>query len=134
MLKGIFFDNVENRKEAKIITYTFTKIKTLTMAEYRISGIWKDANGVITHYAFHTVTTNGFTRATKKSKTQAIALLEADGNNAITWTWDYSSAFWKNGEKVQVINGNNGKYLRSSPDNRLTDNLAHLIDFDWIAP
>ena len=54
------------------------------MAEYRISGIWKDTNGVITDYAFHSVTTNGVTRTTKKSKAQAIALLEANGNSATT--------------------------------------------------
>ena len=39
-----------------------------------------------------------------------------------------------NGEKVEVVNGSNGKYLRTNPDNTKTDNLAHLIDFDWIAP
>ena len=104
------------------------------MAEYRISGIWKDTNSVITHYAFHTVTASGATRATKESKVQAIALLEANGNSATTWLWNYSSSGWKIGETVQVINGSNGKYLRSNPDNRLTDNLGHLFDFDWVAP
>lgn len=39
------------------------------MAEYKISSIWKDANSVITHYAFHTVTANGATRTTKKGWT-----------------------------------------------------------------
>ncbi len=24
------------------------------MAQIRISGVWKDGNGIITHYAFHT--------------------------------------------------------------------------------
>jgi hypothetical protein len=104
------------------------------MANYRISGIWKDANSIITHYAFHTVTDTGTTRATKKTKAQAVALLEINSNSAVTWIWNYSSAVWKIGETVQVINGNNGKYLRSSPDNKFTDNLAHLINFDWIAP
>lgn len=104
------------------------------MVNYRISGIWMDANSIITHYAFHTVTDTGITRAAKKTKAQAVALLEENGNSAVTWIWNYSSAAWNIGEAVQVINGNNGKYLRSSPDNRLTDNLAHLIDFDWISP
>lgn len=104
------------------------------MAKYKISGIWKDANNIITDYAFHTENETTFSRATKKSKTQAIALLEVDGNSAVTWMWDYSTAKWKDGETVQVIKGSNGKYLRSNPDNKLTDNLEHLIDFDWIAP
>jgi hypothetical protein len=104
------------------------------MAKYRISGVWKDARSVITHYAFHTVTDEGTTSATKKTKTEVIALLEVNGNSAVTWLWNYSSSAWKIGETVQVINGSTGKYLRSNPDSKLTDNLAHLIDFDWIAP
>jgi len=104
------------------------------MAKYKISGFWKDANNVITDYAFHTEGETTISRAIKKSKAQAIALLEINGNSAVTWLWDYSNAKWKVGETVQVINGSNGKYLRSNPDNKLTDNLEHLIDFDWIAP
>lgn len=104
------------------------------MAEYHISGIWKDPNNVITHYAFHTVNGGSASRAEKKSKAQAIALLETYGNSATTWVWSYTLARWMVGETVQVINGANGKYLRSNPDNKLTDNLGHLIDFDWIAP
>ena len=104
------------------------------MAKYRISGVWKDNNKVITHYAFHTVNEKTISRASKKSKSDAIKLLETNGNSAVTWLWNYSIAYWKIGENVEVINGSNGKYLRSDPDNTKTDNLANLIDFDWIAP
>ncbi|MGN6195359.1 MAG: DUF3892 domain-containing protein [Ginsengibacter sp.] len=104
------------------------------MALYRISGVWKNANNVITYYAFHTVGENSVSRAIKKSKAQAIALLETSGNTATTWEWNYNQAKWNVGENVEVVNGLNGKYLRSDPDNKLTDNLGHLLDFDWIAP
>lgn len=104
------------------------------MAEYRISGVWKDSNDIITHYAFHTVGENSTTRASKKSKAEAIRLLESYGNSAKTWVWHYSSSGWNVGENVEVVNGQNGKYLRSNPNDTRTDNLAHLIDFDWIAP
>lgn len=104
------------------------------MAEYRISGVWKNSSNVITHYAFHTVGGKSTTRASKKSKVDAVKLLEMNGNSAITWVWNYSTAGWEIGENVEVVNGSNGKYLRSNPDNTKTDNLAHLIDFDWIAP
>ena len=104
------------------------------MAKYRISGVWKDSNNVITDYAFHTVSETGTTRATKKSKADAIRLLESYGNSATTWVWNYLQAGWNVGENVEVVNGSNGKYLRSNPDKTKTDNLAHLIDFDWIAP
>lgn len=102
------------------------------MPEYRISGVWKDAEGVITHYAFHTKTEKGYTRATKMSKTQALALVEPNGNIVLTWIWNYSKSFWINGENVSIVNSTNGKYLRSNPDNKVTDNLGHLINYDWI--
>ena len=102
------------------------------MAQYRISGVWKDSNNVITHFAFHIKTDNGYTRATKKTKTQAISLLEALGNSAKTWLWSYKTCFWADGENIEVVNGTNGKYIRSDPNNRLTDNLGHLIDYDWL--
>jgi hypothetical protein len=104
------------------------------MAEYRISGVWKDSNNVITDYAFHTVREKGISRAIKKSKAQAIALLENSTNSAVTWIWNYKKSFWEIGENVTVVNGSEGKYLRSNPDNKLTDNLAHLVNFDWIKP
>jgi len=104
------------------------------MASYKISGVWKDSNNVITHYALHTVGEKSISRAAKKTKAQAIELLETKGNSAITWVWSYLNCKFDNGETVQVINGSNGKYLRSNADNKLTDNLDHLIDFDWIAP
>lgn len=104
------------------------------MALFRISGVWKDTDNVITNYAFHTVQENGISRATKKSKAEAVALLQIQGNAATTWMWNYAKAAWNVGENVQVVNSMNGKYLRSNPDNKLTDNLEHLIDFDWIAP
>ncbi|KOS07229.1 hypothetical protein AM493_15185 [Flavobacterium akiainvivens] len=106
------------------------------MAEYRISGVWKDTNNTIIAYAFHTVNDTGASasRAVKKTKAQAIALLEQAGNSATTWVWSYNKCIWIIGETVTVVNGSNGKYLRSNPDNKLTDNLGHLIDYDWIAP
>ena len=104
------------------------------MTTHRISGVWKNDNEVITHYALHTVSENSVSRANKKSKAEAISLLEMPGNTATTWVWNYNNARWNVGENVQVVNGINGKYLRSNPDNKLTDNLGHLIDFDWIAP
>lgn len=104
------------------------------MATYRISGVWKNANDVITHYAFHKKSENSTSRATKTTKPEAIRLLEESGNNFKTWVWNYNTCNWSDGEKVEVVNRNNGKYLRSNPDDAKTNNLAHLIDFDWIAP
>lgn len=103
------------------------------MAVYRISGIWKSDNNVITHYAVHKEYETTMSRAEKTSKAEATALLETRGNRASTIIWNYGKAMWSIGENVEVVNGRNGKYLRSNPDNQLTDNLQHLIDFDWIS-
>jgi hypothetical protein len=103
------------------------------MADYKISGVWKDNDGIITHYAFHTKTKNGHTLATKKTKSQAVSLVEDKENTTITWIWNYLHCIWAEGETVHVVDGANGKYLRSNPDNKLTDNLDNLIDFDWIS-
>jgi hypothetical protein len=102
------------------------------MATFRISGIWKNSNNVITHYAFHTVGENSISRANKVTKIEAIKLLEIQGNSATTWIWNYKQSFWTVGENVEVVNGPNGKYLRSNSNDKTTDNLGHLIDFDWI--
>jgi hypothetical protein len=56
------------------------------MATFRISGVWKDTNKVITHYAFHEVIAIGrVKRSTKTTKAKAISLLEQAGNTATTW-------------------------------------------------
>lgn len=102
------------------------------MAEYRISGVWKDVSNVITHYAFHKVNSDSTSRAKKTSKVEAIKLLETAGNSAVTWVWNYSFARFVVGESVNVVHGSNGKYLRSNPDSTVSDNLGHLIDYDWI--
>lgn len=102
------------------------------MGTYRISGVW-NATGVITDYAIHQITDGSAGRAIKYSKAQAIALVENNQNTVTTYIWNYNTAKWNIGEKVHVVNVSTGKYLRSNPDNKLTDNLAHLIDYDWIS-
>jgi hypothetical protein len=106
------------------------------MAEYRISGVWKDSDGTITHYALHTrnAERNTLTRAAKTTKADAIALLEIKGSSAKTWLWDYVNCNWKVGETVEVVGNGANKYLRTKPDSRLTDNLGHLIDYKFILP
>jgi hypothetical protein len=43
------------------------------MANFRISGIWKNSDNVITHYAFHTVQENSISRASKTTKAAAVS-------------------------------------------------------------
>lgn len=102
------------------------------MANYKISGVWKDLNGEITHYAFHLIGNESIGRGVKTSKAKAIEILENTSNSAITWVWKYTLSCFVDGETVTVVNGSTGKYLRSNRDNTTTDNLAHLVDYDWL--
>lgn len=101
------------------------------MAEYKISGIWKTGNA-ITHYAMHKVNEDSISRAKKISKKDAIELLENPKNTAITWIWNYKRNFWDDGQIVEVVDAAE-KYLKTNPDSKETNNLAHLIDYDWIS-
>jgi len=100
------------------------------MAKFKISGVWKNTDGVITHYAVHRVETNSTSRGTKTTKAAAVQLLSIAGNTAVTWLWDYSRAGWKDGAAIEVVNG---QFLRTVHDGTVRDNLAHLIDYDWLS-
>jgi Protein of unknown function (DUF3892) len=97
------------------------------MAEYRISGVWKEEDGDITDYAFHAFNpqTGRFSLPTKKSKAEAIALLDA-GHSAKTIVWNYTYATWYKGEDVYVAGSGANRYLKSKPDDKISDNLGHL--------
>jgi hypothetical protein len=98
------------------------------MANYYITGVWKD-NDTITHYAVHPIDADGnFTRkSTKTSKAEAIKLVEATGNKVTTLTWNYAGANWHIGQPVSVVGSGTDKYLKSAPDDKVSDNLGHLI-------
>lgn len=104
-----------------------------TIPKYRIAGVWKDDDGVITHYAVHTVSTGSVSKGVKTSKAAAIGLLEAVGSIAEVRIWNYTTAKWRAGKRVEVVNGRSGKYLRSDPDDSLTDNLGHLINYSALS-
>ena len=106
------------------------------MADFRISGIWKNAQGVITHYAVHTRTVNpagGYliSNAEKMSKADAVALLQKPVNSAKTYLWNYARAQWIAGEDIHVVNGN-PPFLRTNHDGTQRDNLLHLIDYGYV--
>ena len=106
------------------------------MALYRISGIWKNSSGTITHFGFHTVNEkeNTVTRVVKIAKENAVKKIENSNNTATTWVWNYKLSHWSIGENVEIVNGANEKYLRSNPDKKETNNLEHLINYDWLMP
>lgn len=106
------------------------------MAHYAISGVWKDANGTITDYAIHSADKEKNTvdnPAKKYSKAEAIRLLDNTQNSARTLLWNYTSKNWNWGTTVNVVGTATDKYLRTTQDGNVRDNLDHLIDYSYIA-
>lgn len=99
---------------------------------YTITGVWKDDNGLITHYAIHELRSNVIYDALKYTKSEAIELLEKNNNTAVTSIWNYQTAGWYIGEEVEVVHGDTEKYLRSNPDMTETNNLGHLIIYSLL--
>lgn len=102
------------------------------MGTYRISGVWKNSDGVITHYGVHTISTTGTSRAIKTTKTEAIRIVENANNIVTTWIWNYTSMSWVVGTSVHVVGIGVNKYLRTTHDNTIRDNLGHLINYNWV--
>ena len=101
------------------------------MADYRISGFWKDTTGVIAHYAVHIIYERTMTRAQKLSKEEVIRLVNDPGNTTFTWLWDYDTNAWRDDEKIFVARQGLKKILRCASNSNKTDDLAHLINLDW---
>jgi len=111
------------------------KPKKYIMAHYAISGIWKNGSGTITDYAIHIAdrkenTVN--TPAKKYSKAEAVQLLENSQNSAETILWNYTSKSWQWGTDVNVIGTGENKYLRTTQDGTVRDNLDHLINYSFV--
>ncbi|WP_162126402.1 DUF3892 domain-containing protein [Flavobacterium phycosphaerae] len=106
------------------------------MAEYRISGVWKNDINVITHYAVHLRTRNangGYSigHAVRMTKAEAVTLLQNQQNSAKTYLWNYATASWLAGGDIHVVNAN-PPFLRTTHDGTVKDNLLHLIDYGYV--
>ncbi|SIT08930.1 Protein of unknown function [Chryseobacterium ureilyticum] len=107
------------------------------MRNYVISGVWRDFTGTITDYAVHAVTNINpphfsFDQATKYSKADAIALFDNPRISVWTVIWNYTTKAWHSESEVSVIGHGIDRYLRSSPNGIIQDNLEHLIDYGSI--
>jgi hypothetical protein len=105
------------------------------MANYTISAIWKNTNGTITHYAVHKFNEkeSSMEQGVKMTKTSAVNLFDNSQNSAITILWDYTRAAWVEGTTVNVVGTATDRYLRTTQDGTVRDNLGHLIDYSFIA-
>lgn len=91
------------------------------MVNYAISGVWKNSNNVITHYAIYPFNDkeNTIGLATKTTKSDVVKLLDNSQNSAITILWNYNTEGWNRGATVSVVGSYPNKYLRTHQDGTL---------------
>lgn len=96
------------------------------LADYFISGVWKDDSERITDVMLHTVNeNNSFSLGVKTSESSAINLLKLK-RTIKTITWGYPE--WQIGALVTVINIGGVEYLRTVANATVKDNLDNSIN------
>ncbi|WP_343662331.1 DUF3892 domain-containing protein [Chryseobacterium mucoviscidosis] len=105
------------------------------MADYAISGVWKDNNDIITHYAVHHrtgINGNYIEKPKKYTKADAIALVATPQHSVFTVIWNYTTAKWRTGALITVVGSGANSYLRTNKDSTVRDNLDNLINYGYI--
>ena len=101
------------------------------MANYFISGVWKNNQNDITHIYIHDdLPNNVFGFGRKITVTQGINLLN-NGNTLQMLDWNYTTATWQAKDFVTVVNAAN-PYLRSHKNNVINDNLDNALNYQAI--
>lgn len=96
------------------------------LADYFISGVWKDSSERITDVMLHTVNDNNtFNMGVKTSESNAINLLKSK-KTIKTITWGYPN--WQIGAFVTVVTIGNIEYLRTIANASVKDNLDNSIN------
>lgn len=102
----------------------------MKLADYFISGVWKDQLERITDVMLHVVNdNNSFQLGVKTSESSAIALLNSK-KTIKTITWDYPG--WNIGASVIVHAVGNKEYLKTVANATLKDNLDNSINMNPI--
>jgi len=100
------------------------------LADYFISGVWKDSSDRITDVLLHAVNdNNSFQMGVKTSESNAINLLKSR-KTIKTITWRYPK--WHIGASVTVVTVGNREYLRTVANASERDNLDNSIDMKFI--
>ena len=96
------------------------------LADYFISGVWKDSSERITDVMLHTVNeNNSFNMGVKTSESNAINLLKSK-KTIKTITWGYPD--WQIGALVTFVAIGNVEYLRTVANASVRDNLDNSIN------
>lgn len=96
------------------------------LADYFISGVWKEDNDNITHVLLHKVNDdNSFMYGVKTTELATINLIKQN-NTICTATWGYPD--WKLGASVTYVKSGNHEYLRTVANATKKDNLDNSIN------
>jgi hypothetical protein len=93
---------------------------------YFISGVWKDAEGSITHVFLHGKLESGFTAGIKTTEANVITLLKQE-QVIKTIRWNYQFRQWNVGAVVEVIREGKKAYVRTVKDTAVSDTLDNMI-------
>ena len=85
----------------------------------------------ISHVLLHTSDETTLGNGVVKSKDDVLRLL--DNQQPIkTMRWNYTSASWIGGAKVEPYQHAGVRYLRTSPDSSVSDNLHNMLLLDTL--
>lgn len=101
----------------------------MPIANYFISAVSFDGQGIITHVYLHLVYNDekSFRQGVKTTEADAIQLIK--NNNIIkTLVWNYTQASWNIGASVIVVKEQQKEFLRTKGDKTVRDNLDNLIN------
>lgn len=93
-------------------------------ADYLVSHVKKNNNGVITHVLLHEDLGETVNSGVIKTEAEVIALLKR-GYTVKTIIWGYPR--WIQGATVDYVKGVGGEFLRTNRDLTAKDNLDNMI-------
>lgn len=99
------------------------------VADFFITGVWKDSQKRITDVMLHAVNDDGSfkSRGSKTSRMAVIALLK-NKKTVMTLTWGYPN--WNPGANVNYENVGGQEFLRTVSNSDRKDNLDNSLPFD----
>ncbi|SDH61300.1 DUF3892 domain-containing protein [Winogradskyella thalassocola] len=96
------------------------------LANFFISGVWKDVNDNITHVLLHKVNDDNSFKFGDKTDEQTVIKLLKQKFLIKTITWGYPN--WSIGAKVTYVSNNGREFLRTVANATVKDNLDNSLN------
>ena len=97
-------------------------------ADFLISGVWFSdvPHKHVSHVMLHEDSETNFYKGRKKTRQEVVILIKS-GKVVNTIKWNYSSASWSNGARVETMGIGGVDYLRTHKDATTSDNLDNSL-------